>query len=163
MDKRRSTRIDRAKLTEEIIQLEQQISRAMMQDTPDTWMDLSLTVGQLKSLSFIDFHRSTNLRRLAAALGVTPPSATRIIDNMVKQGLVSREENPENRRMLLVRTTDKGKAVLAKLRQSGASSFSDILARLGPEELSTLAQGLAAVVRATEVQRGGSSCDIKEQ
>ncbi len=148
MNKRRSVQIDRAKLTEEIIQLEQQISRTMMQDTPDTWMDLSLTVGQLKSLSFIDFHRSTNLRKLATALGVTPPSATRIIDNMVKQGLVSRAENPENRRMLLLKTTDKGKAALAKLRQSGVSRLAGILARLSLEELSALAQGLAAVARA---------------
>ncbi len=118
-------------------------------------MDLSLTISQLKSLFFIDFEGSTNFKKLATALGVTPPNVTGIVDRLVEQELVSREENPEDRRMLLLKTTDKGKALLAKLRESRISRMSGILARLSLEELSALAQGLTALARAAESQQGG--------
>ncbi len=142
--------MDRAKLIEEIIQLQRQTGRAMGQYAPEVWMDLSLTIGQLKSLFFIDFEGSTNFKKLATALGVTPPNVTGIVDRLVEQELVSREENPEDRRMLLLKTTDKGKALLAKLRESRISRMSVILAQLSLEELSALAQGLRALAKAGE-------------
>ena len=145
--------MDKAKLTEEIIQLQRQIGHAMGQYAPEAWMDLSVTIGQLKSLFFIDFEGSTNFRKLATALGVTPPNVTGIVDRLVDQGLVSRQENPEDRRMLLLKTTDKGKALLAKLRESGVSRMSAILAQLSLEELAALAQGLTALARAAKYNK----------
>ncbi len=139
---------ERAKLIEQITKFQQQVVHSMGQSTPEAWMGLSLTIGQLKSLSFIDFEGSTNFKKLAAALRVTPPNVTGIVDRLVEQGLVSREENPENRRMLILKTTDGGKALLAKLRGSGVSRMSKILAQLSLEELSALSQGLTALSRA---------------
>jgi DNA-binding MarR family transcriptional regulator len=145
--------MDRAELTKEIIQLQQQIGHAMGQYAPEAWMDLSLTIGQLKSLFFIDFVGSTNFKKLADALGVTPPNVTGIVDRLVEQGLVSREENPEDRRMLLLKTTDEGKALLAKLRESRIVRMSGILAQLSLEELTALAQGLRALTKTTECSK----------
>ena len=142
--------MDKAELTEEIIRLQQWISHIMGQYAPEAWMDLNLTIGQLKSLFFIDFEGSTNFRKLATALGVTPPNVTGIVDHLVEQELVSREENPEDRRMLLLKTTEEGKALIAKLRASRISRMSDMLAQLSLEELSALAEGLNALVRAGE-------------
>lgn len=139
---------EKTELIEEIIRLQRQMGHVMGHYTPQPWMDLSLTIGQLKSLFYIDFKGSTNTRNLATALGVTPPNVTGIIDRMVEQGLVSRDDNPENRRELLLRTTDKGKDLLAKLRESGMSRASGVLAQLSMEELSALAQGLSAFAKA---------------
>jgi len=117
-------------------------------------LDLNLTIGQLKSLFFIESEGSTNVKKLANALGVTPPDVTRIVDRLVKQGLVNRRENPEDRRMLLLQATEKGGALLARLRENKITHLSHILEHLSTEELTRLAQGLTALVRATEVQRG---------
>ena len=144
--------MNRAKLTEEVIDLEQQVNHAVGRYAPAAWMDLSLTIAQLKSLFFIDFEGSTNFRRLASALRVTPPDVTRIIDRLVEQGMVSRRENPEDRRMLLLQTTEKGKALLTKLRENRMTHMYHILARLKTEELATLAQGLTALAKA--IQQG---------
>jgi DNA-binding MarR family transcriptional regulator len=56
--------------------------------------------------------------------------------------------------MLLLKTTDKGKALLAKLRESGINRMSGVLAQLSLEELSALARGLTSLVRLAEVQQG---------
>jgi DNA-binding MarR family transcriptional regulator len=143
--------MDRTKLTEKIIRLQQQVSQVMGQYTPEAWMDLSLTIVQLKSLFFIDFEGSTNFRKLAVALGVTPPDVTRIVDRLVEQGLVSRRENPEDRRMLLLQATEKGKALLARLKQSKTTHMYHILAQLNIEEIETLAEGLTALARVAKV------------
>ena len=116
-------------------------------------MGLNLTIGQLKSLFFIDSEGSTNFRKLATALGVTPPDVTRIVDRLVEQGLVSRRENPEDRRMHLLQATKKGKSLLAKLRENKTSHLYRILTHLSTEELTTIAQGLGSLVRAVELKR----------
>ncbi len=145
--------MDRAELIEEIIQLLKrigQVEHARERYAPEAWMELNLTIGQLKSLFFIDFEGSTNFKKLATALGVTPPNVTGIIDHLVEQGLVSREGNPEDRRMILLKTTEKGKTLLAGLRESRTSRVSAILAQLSLEELAALAKGLNALARAGE-------------
>jgi len=143
---------NRAELTEKIIRL-QQMSHAMGQAAPEAWMGLNLTIGQLKSLFFIDSEGRTNFRKLAAALGVTPPDVTRIIDRLVEQRLVSRRENPEDRRMQLLQPTKMGKALLSKLRENRTTHLYHILTHLNPEELTTVAKGLDALVKAAELQR----------
>jgi MarR family transcriptional regulator, organic hydroperoxide resistance regulator len=144
--------VNRAELTEEITRL-QRLSHAMGQYAPEAWMDLNLTIGQLKSLFFIDSEGRTNFRKLASALGVTPPDVTRIVDRLVEQGLVSRRENPDDRRMQLLHTTNKGKVLLTKLRENRTTHLYRILAHLSTQELATVAKGLDALVRAAELQR----------
>ena len=148
--------INREKLTRQIIQLVGRVGHATGQYQPEAWLEMDLTIGQLNSLMFIDFEGNTNLRKLAAALGVTPPNATGIVDRLVEQELVSRKENQEDRRMVALTVTDKGKAVLEKLRERKTSHMSAILARLSADELSVLAQGLTALTRAFEAQHKGN-------
>lgn len=144
--------VGRAELAEEIIRL-QQMSHALGQYAPEAWMDLNLTIGQLKSLFFIDSEGSTNFRKLANALGVTPPDVTRIVDRLVEQGLVTRRENPEDRRMQLLQATKKGRLLLARLRENKTTHLYRILTHLSTEELTTVAQGLRALVKAAGLQR----------
>ena len=104
---------------------------------------------------------STNFKRLADALEVTPPSVTGIVDHLVEHGMVSRQENPENRRMQTLRVTDKGKALILKLREGRVSHIAGILAHLTSEELSTLSQGLKALNRAASAQHSRNK-DMQE-
>ena len=141
---------ERIKLIGEIIQLQRQVKRVLRRDEPSVLMELSLTIAQLKSLFFISSEGSTNSRKLAQALRVTPSNVTGIVDHLVEQGLVSRQENPEDRRMLLLKPTNKGEALLASLRESRIGQLSEALSRLSEEQLSTLAQGFRFLVEAAE-------------
>ncbi len=131
----------------EIINLYRQVNVLMRRDSPDVWMDLTLTVPQLKSLFFIANERTTNLKKLAVALKVTPSNVTGIVDRLVQQGLVTRQENPDDRRVSLLRTTEQGISVVDNLKERRSSYLSRILAQLGPEELSSLENGLGAMLR----------------
>jgi DNA-binding MarR family transcriptional regulator len=130
---------ERARLLDLITNQLQRLSHSW-KFSPEVWMDLDLTTVQLKTLFFIDFEGSTNFKNVASALGVTPPSVTGIVDRLVEQGLVSREEVPENRRMQVLRTTEKGKTLLNRLIESRRSTFSSMLEKLSLEDLSALSE-----------------------
>jgi MarR family transcriptional regulator, organic hydroperoxide resistance regulator len=144
---------ERTELTEEIVKLFRRLSRALGRYTPEAWADVNLTIGQLKGLFFIDHEGSTNFRKLAAALARTPPEITRIVDRLVEQDLVTRRENPEDRRMLILQTTEKGEALLERLRESTTARIHEILAQLSMEEIVALTKCLASLDKAVSLQQ----------
>jgi MarR family transcriptional regulator, organic hydroperoxide resistance regulator len=145
--------MDRTELTEEIVKLFRRLSRAIGRYTPEAWADVNLTIGQLKGLFFIDYEGSTNFKRLATALARTPPEVTRIADRLVEQGLVTRRENPEDRRMLILQTTEKGQSLIDRLRESTSARIHEILAEVSIEELVALTKCLASLDEAVSLQQ----------
>ena len=139
--------MEREELINEIIKQQHQLMYAMDRDESMAWMELNLTIAQLKSLLFIYFEGTTNFIKLANALRVTPPNVTGIINRLVEQELVTREENPEDRRTFILRTTETGKALIEGLRESGINRMAIILGQLSMEELTTLETGLAVLVK----------------
>ena len=139
--------MNKKKIVGEIIELQHQMLRAMGKNEPMAWMELHLTIAQLKCLHFIYFGGTTNLIGLAKALNVTPPNVTGIVNRLVVQELVRREENPEDRRTYMLSVTDKGAALVEGLRESGTKRLVGILNRLSAKELTALQAGFKALAR----------------
>jgi MarR family transcriptional regulator, organic hydroperoxide resistance regulator len=142
--------MEKEKIIDEIIESHRQLNRALRDYSPDVWLDLSLTIAQVKSLFFISNQGSTNFRKLAERLKVTPSNVTGIIDRLVEQGLISRTENPTDRRMMTLKTTEKGDALVAELRERRSSFLSKALTDLSPDELNTVEKGLTILAKAAE-------------
>ncbi|HEX2391615.1 MAG TPA: MarR family transcriptional regulator [Solirubrobacterales bacterium] len=67
---------------------------------------------------------------LAELFGVSVPSMSRAVESLVKAGLVTRLEDPEDRRVRLVGITPKGKDLVAELvtvKQAGVAAFATTL------------------------------------
>jgi len=144
----------KSQLIQEIVELERQVGRIIGQHAQIIWIDSGLTLTQLRSLFLIANKGSTNFRKLAEALGVTPSNVTGIVDRLVEQGLVSRTQNPEDRREMTLQATDKGQALVSNLKEVGIKHMTQILSLLNLEELSALAQGLSAFIKAAETYKG---------
>jgi DNA-binding MarR family transcriptional regulator len=144
----------RTQLIQEIVDLQRKVDQARRRRGLDSWLDLPLTMAQLKSLFFISNQAGTTSGKLAAALGVTPTNVTGIIDRLVRRGLVTRAENAEDRRMLLLTLTPRGDELVVRLRELRRSYLMQLLARLDDEDLASLARGLGALTRAAEAQEG---------
>ncbi len=143
----------------EIVELQREASRTLGAHAGSLLVKSGLTIAQLKNLLLIADMGSTNFRKLAEALGVTPSNVTGIVDRLVEQGLVSREENPEDRRVMTLQATDSGRALLSGLKESGIKHMTRILSSLSLEELAALAKGLSALVRAANAFKGEISDD----
>jgi DNA-binding MarR family transcriptional regulator len=146
--------MDKSQLIKGIVELQRQAGRILGQYAASVWIDSGLTLAQLKSLFLITNKGSTNFRKLAEALEVTPANVTRIVDRLVEQGLVSRTEDRKDRRMMILQPTDEGRAIIANLRESGINRMTQILMLLSLEELGTLAQGLSAFIKAAKTYKG---------
>jgi DNA-binding MarR family transcriptional regulator len=146
--------MDKSQLVQEVVELERQVGRIIGQHAPSVWIDSGLTLTQLRSLFLIANKGSTNFRKLAEALEVTPSNVTGIVDRLVEQELVSRTQNPEDRREMTLQATDKGQALVSNLKEVGIKHMTQILSLLSLEELSALAQGLSAFIKAADSYKG---------
>jgi DNA-binding MarR family transcriptional regulator len=141
-------------LVQEVVELQRQVGRIIGQHVPSVWIDSGLTITQLRSLFLITNKGRTNFRKLAEALEVTPSNVTGIADRLEEQGLVSRTQNPEDRRETTLQATDKGEALVSNLKEAGMKQMTQILSLLSVEELSSLVGGLSAFIEAADSDRG---------
>jgi DNA-binding MarR family transcriptional regulator len=73
----------------------------------------ALTLSQYSLLQGLADRDVARVSDLAAGAGVTPSTATRILDALERRGIVSRTRPPEDRRAVAITLTDTGRAVLS--------------------------------------------------
>ena len=148
--------MEKSALIREAVNLDREVHRFLRRQSFQAWMKLEMTVPQIKTLFYISNERETNSRELAAALQVTASNVTGIVDRLVEQGLLSRQTKPGDRRVIMLKTTEKGESILSDLRERRISSLRDILGDLSSEELDELVRGLTALARSTHTHEGSS-------
>jgi DNA-binding MarR family transcriptional regulator len=126
------------------------ISEKIQQSGISTWIDLDLTMSQLKSMLYIEFQENVCIKDLSRTLKIAQPNVTKLIDYLEKQGLITREENLEDRRKLILKTTGKAKKLINNLRDSISSEISGYLVQLSLEQLEALENGLKPLVEVME-------------
>jgi DNA-binding MarR family transcriptional regulator len=110
----------------------------------------------------ISFARSRALRRLAgrpmsmgelaAALGIDPPNATVVVDDLESLGLARRRPHPTDRRAKLVEATRKGKA-MARRADEILGTPPAALSALGDDDLEALERILERVAEGQRTSR----------
>jgi DNA-binding MarR family transcriptional regulator len=138
----------REQIKSELLRIWKHIGHTARGNFSEAWMELNLTIAQLKCLFYIDGEGGTNQKTIAAVLGVTPPNVTGIIDRLVEQHLVTRHENESNRRMQIIELTPKSKALLSELKERRVNHLATQLDQLKIEDLEALLQGLRALHQA---------------
>jgi long-chain acyl-CoA synthetase len=91
-------------------------------------------------------HGPLSAGELAQRFGVSRPTITRMVDGLVKKGLVERHAGAEDRRIALTSLTVQGRAMLEATEDTATRSMADLLATLPPERLSRLEGALNDLV-----------------
>lgn len=110
--------------------------------------DISFTTAS--TLSRLEHEGPRRLTSLAADEGVAQPSMTQLVQRLERQGLVERDRDPGDKRVVWVAITDAGRRLLSDRRASRAEELATLLAALPPEDEAALA---AAVLAALPVIR----------
>jgi DNA-binding MarR family transcriptional regulator len=111
---------------------------------------LSLTAAA--TLATLERSGPSRLTALSVREGVTQPAMTQLIGRLQESGLVSRDTDPADGRVVQVRLTDEGRTMLARRRAVRAERLAEILARLSPEEQTALGAALPAMDALANVQ-----------
>jgi len=99
-----------------------------------------------KLLRAIAAGEPATLNQVAAAVGRGAPAVSRSVDALVRAGLVERTQDPDNRRRLALRLTDKGRDELASQPRSG-SGLALRLERLAHSELRAIERAIEILER----------------
>lgn len=100
--------------------------------------EAGLGAAQLSALSVVVFGGPLTLGELAAAEQVRPPTITRLVRGLEAAGLVTREPDPSDGRVVRVRATPQGERILAEGRQRRVRLLTERFRTLGAPELETL-------------------------
>jgi len=106
-----------------------------------------VTAPHLSALSVLVFGGARTLGELAEAEQVRPPSITRIVRNLEADGLVEREPDPADRRIVRVRATEKGRRILEEGRRRRISDLAARLRTIDAGELETLERAAELIER----------------
>jgi DNA-binding MarR family transcriptional regulator len=78
------------------------------------------------------------ISEIADRMVTRDPDVTRLVDRLIKQGLVRRERCTDDRRVVLVEITGAGLALLARLDEPVLGYVASAMAGLKPQQLRTL-------------------------
>ena len=114
---------------------------------------LSLTAAA--TLGTLERSGPSRLTWLAVSEGVTQPAMTQLIARLQDAGLVDRTADPSDGRVVQVRVTDAGRALIARRRAARAERLALILDRLSPADRAALEAALPAIDALTSAQPAG--------
>ena len=112
---------------------------------------LSLTAAA--TLATLERSGPRRLTALAVQEGVTQPAMTQLIGRLQEAGLVRREADPGDGRVVQVRLTDQGRDTLARRRAVRAERLAVILDRISAEDRAALTAALPAIDALASAQR----------
>jgi DNA-binding MarR family transcriptional regulator len=108
--------------------------------------------ARLSALSVIVFGGPVSLRDLARAEQVRPPTMSRIVSALEAEGLARRRVNQQDRRAVLIETTEKGVAMLKQGRKRRVKFLASYLSQLANSELSDIGRAVEAIQKVFEQQ-----------
>jgi DNA-binding MarR family transcriptional regulator len=93
-----------------------------------------LSVPQFRALTFVARNVGSSLLEVANYMGLTPPSACRLIDGLIARGMVTREEHPIDRRRVRLTVTHRGQRIMETSRESTMAYLANKLKKVGVDE-----------------------------
>lgn len=137
-------------LIETILQLSDQAFRDLFPIVPKEWLRLDLTMPQLKVVLLLFTGGPVRMSVIASDLGVSLATATGVVDRLVQRGLVVRQGDPEDRRVVLCRLSEKGANLMGGLWHISREQLRGLMRGLGPEQLELITRAVEALVQAGE-------------
>lgn len=109
----------------------------------------TMTLTQFRTLVLLSQHGDTTIVRMAERLGVNPSSAQRQVDRLVRIGMVTRAENPADRRELMVALAPDGRALVNTVTARRRQALSRIVRKMDPTDAAHLTEALLAFAAAS--------------
>lgn len=102
-----------------------------------------LTVNDMHVIEAIDIHDSKNMTSVARALSVTTGTLTISVNGLVKKGYVERVRSEEDRRVVLISLTEKGRKAYAQHQAFHQEMIDAVVEGLNDEEQKVLERALS--------------------
>ena len=106
-----------------------------------------VTANDMHVIEAIDMEEARNMSSVARSLGVTTGTLTIAVNSLVKKGYVERARSEEDRSVVLVSLSEKGKRAYLHHRQFHEQMIEAIVEELSEEEQAVLEKALVKLDR----------------
>jgi DNA-binding MarR family transcriptional regulator len=107
-----------------------------------------VTLTQYRSLVVLASRGPQGVAALAEAVAVTPPTASRLVDRLVRKGLVQRRTDRLDRRQVRIGLTEAGRRLVDLVTERRRQEIADLLRSIDPEVQRSMAAGLQQLAQA---------------
>lgn len=107
-----------------------------------------VTLPQYRALIVLASRGPQRVASLAEALGVTPPTATRMSDRLVRKGLVRRRTARDDRREVRLSLTPAGHALVAEVTTRRRAEIAHLLGRISTQDRAAMVELFGRLARA---------------
>ena len=130
-----------------------QAREAVMAHTRPSLRAHGLSDQQWRVLRVLGEHGTVETGRVAREAFILGPSLTGVLARMERDGLITRERDPQDQRCTVVRATPQGKRLVKKLSSAVESHYAWMEETLGTDKLRELYALLDTVIALEQTER----------
>ncbi len=112
--------------------------------------DYGITSNQFQVLHRIKTENKKTVSDLADCMAVSRPAISRAVDELVKAGLLEREGDPDDRRVIYLKPSDKGEEIIAQIHAKNDLIMQSIFSSLTSAELENLSEAFRILEKVFE-------------
>lgn len=122
----------------EVTSMFRTLIKAITQEWNKRGGDFNLSFPQYKMLYMLNATGSHTVSQLAEALGITSAAITGITDRLVTEAFVNRERGENDRRVVNISITDRGREIISQVTERQKEMLEGIFDQLHEEDLQHL-------------------------
>lgn len=109
--------------------------------------DLGLSMTQIGAMMHLHRVGSCAVSEISSDLGVTNAAASQMLDRLVSQGFIVRQEDPADRRVKRVALTERGTSAVGETVEARRRLVDQLARSMSPEDRSKAIEGLKVLTR----------------
>jgi DNA-binding MarR family transcriptional regulator len=111
-------------------------------------LEIGISMAQVKVLHAVAASESLHASELAQLVGTTPSTISGLVDRLVDHGLLTRLDDPADRRQVRISTTPAGLELLDRFRELNRFVLDSLLDRVPVEQLDVITHAFEILDRA---------------
>ena len=135
-------------LARNLSQFRRALLRDGMLDAVRALGDFDFSLPQLAALLLLEERGEPTIKQMAEALGRSVSATGRLLDQLVRRGLVSRREDDRDRRVKRVAITEQGRAFVASMERYRAGAQLAVMQHLTPDEQAEVMRAMMLLAKA---------------
>ena len=121
--------------------------RRLSLESSVVWSDSDVTLTQLRAMAMIHLRQPMAVGVLASSMSMSLASASALADRLVRLGLVQRNRDARDRRLVLLQLDPKAVRLMGKIESRSRMQMRTALGRMRPHERAALVTSLEAFIR----------------
>jgi DNA-binding MarR family transcriptional regulator len=134
-------------MNKSIIDLIIELKKGCMEDEEHIRTICNISFAEYKGIMEIDIEERMTCNALAKKMALSPSRGSRIIDNLVRKGYLSRMVNPADRRSFVVSLSFKGAKIRKQIKQERNNCEKRIIKSFSEKEVDLIKEGLELITK----------------